>query len=49
MSATFAITPPYDDKLFPIKAFDFEPRAPVELIAAIDTLRDDAFKTALAG
>ena len=49
MSAALGITVPNDDEFLPIEALDFEPRAPVGLIAAIDTLRDDALKAALAG
>ena len=49
MSAALGITVSYDDEFLPVDAFDFEPRAPVGLIAAIDALRHDALDTMLAG
>jgi hypothetical protein len=36
MSAALGITPPDDDKLFPIEALDLEPHSPVGLVPAID-------------
>ena len=49
MSAALGITVSYDDEFLPVEAFDFEPRAPVGLIAAIDALRDDALDALVAG
>jgi hypothetical protein len=49
MSAAFRVTPPDDDKFFPVQALDLEPRTPVGLIPAIGALRYDALDTVFAG
>jgi hypothetical protein len=47
MTAAFGIGPADHDELFSIEAFGLEPRSPIGLIAAIDTLRHDAFEAAV--
>ena len=49
MSAALGITVSYDDEFLPVEAFCFQPCTPVRLVAAIDSLGDDALKTAFAG
>jgi hypothetical protein len=49
MSAALGIARADDNKLFPIEAFDLQPRTSVGLIAAIGAFRHDALNTMFAG
>ena len=48
MTTALGITKSDDYKFLSVKTFDFEPRSPVGLVAAIDAFRHNALKTAFA-